>query len=666
MAGAVVGQAFLSAFLDVVFDRLASPEVANFIRRNKLDHDLLQRLKTTLYAVEAVLNDAELKQIKNSAVNRWLVDLKDAVYEADDLLDRVSTQAATPKEASNFFSRFLNFQEREMVAKLEDTVGRLDSIFKLKDILGLKENASDNLSWRSPSTSLEEGSKIYGRDKDKEAILKLLLDDDKNDGEISVIPIVETKVGVRTRHLSFSMLSDPLSENFDVSGRLKFLRTFLPVDLKESPFHNEEAARLILLNLKCPRFRGQLPTHLPSLGSLLIDDCNQLACCLPSAPCIRELRIRISSKVRLQEVPSSLEVLWIEGSQVESMFEAITNSNSNSQPSSSNFYSFLGDCLPASLTQLEISNCSKLHFSNKNADHLPDFLPSLPLDTFTNLNELNIYNCKNIGCVTVSQSLPKLATFSIRGCPNVASFPTQGLPAPNLFRFTISYCNKLESLPSHMNTLLPKLEYLCIDDCPEMESFPEGGMPPSLRTLSIINCHKLLGSPSLASMDMLSELHIWGSCEEVNSFPKEGLVLLPPSLTFLELYSLKSVETLECKGLVHLTSLQRLTIGGCPKLENMVGERLPASLIKLEIKGCPLLQERARFDSFVWITMLLMIVTAYPLMRLLVHAGFFATTKVINDDKKEVAVPQIQCSNLVSFCWGNVSSSSSSLMTILA
>ncbi|KAK7327825.1 hypothetical protein VNO77_21917 [Canavalia gladiata] len=253
--GAVVGQAFLSAFLDVVFDRLASPEVANFIRRNKLDHDhdLLQRLKNTLYAVEAVLNDAELKQIKNSAVNRWLVDLKDAVYEADDLLDRVSTQAATPKEASNFFSRFLNFQDREMVAKLEGIVGRLESIFKLKDILGLKENARDNLSGKIPATSVEERSKIYGRDKDKEAILKLLLDDDKSDSEISVIPIVETKVGVRTRHLSFSMLSDPLSENFDVFGRLKFLRTFLPVDLKESPFHNEEAARLILLNLKYVR-----------------------------------------------------------------------------------------------------------------------------------------------------------------------------------------------------------------------------------------------------------------------------------------------------------------------------------------------------------------------------------------------------------------------------
>ncbi|KAK7327806.1 hypothetical protein VNO77_21897 [Canavalia gladiata] len=452
----------------------------------------------------------------------------------------------------------------------------------------------------------------------------------------------ETKVGVKTRHLSFSMLSDPLSENFDVIGRLKFLRTFLPVDLKESPFHNEEAARLILLNLKyvrilsfsefsgldalpdsigtpfpslkhlifvdmrcwemwgpfesnafpqlelldidgCPRLRGQLPTHLPSLGSLKIDGCNELACSLPSAPVIKELRIRNSSKVRLQELPSSLEDLWIEGSHVESMFEAI--SYSNTQPSSSNFYSFLGDCLPSSLTQLTIFNCNKLH--------LPDFLPSLPLDTFTNLNQLNIYNCKNIGCVTVSQSLPKLASFSVVKCPNFVSFPMQGLPAPNLFQFIISDCYKLESLPSHMNTLLPKLEYLYIDDCPEIESFPEGGMPPSLRKLHIENCHKLLRSPSLASMDMLSELHIRGPCEEVNSFPKEGLVLLPPSLTFLELYSLQNVETLECKGLLHLTSLQLLTIRECPKLENMLGERLPASLIKLQIDGCPLLQERS-------------------------------------------------------------------------
>ncbi|MCI53318.1 NB-LRR type disease resistance protein Rps1-k-2, partial [Trifolium medium] len=64
---AAVGQAFLSAFIEVVLDRLASPELVDFIRGKKVDVNLVQRLKTTLYAVEVVLNDAEQKQFKDSA-----------------------------------------------------------------------------------------------------------------------------------------------------------------------------------------------------------------------------------------------------------------------------------------------------------------------------------------------------------------------------------------------------------------------------------------------------------------------------------------------------------------------------------------------------------------------------------------------------------------------
>ncbi|KAL2337916.1 hypothetical protein Fmac_012362 [Flemingia macrophylla] len=61
MALAVVGGAFLSAFLDVVFDRLASPEIVNLIRGKKLDKKLLQKLEITLRVVRAVLDDAEKK-----------------------------------------------------------------------------------------------------------------------------------------------------------------------------------------------------------------------------------------------------------------------------------------------------------------------------------------------------------------------------------------------------------------------------------------------------------------------------------------------------------------------------------------------------------------------------------------------------------------------------
>ncbi|MCI04601.1 NB-LRR type disease resistance protein Rps1-k-2, partial [Trifolium medium] len=151
-----------------------------------------------LVAAVAVLNDAEKKQFKDSAVNKWLDDLNYAVYDADDIWGTISTKAAISKNkkvstATNYFSRFFNFEERDMVCKLEDIVARLESILKFKDILGLQHIATDHhSSWRTPSTSLVDvGSNIFGRDQDKEALLKLLLDDDNDDDpKISVIPIV--------------------------------------------------------------------------------------------------------------------------------------------------------------------------------------------------------------------------------------------------------------------------------------------------------------------------------------------------------------------------------------------------------------------------------------------------------------------------------------------
>nr|KYP67689.1 Disease resistance protein RGA2 [Cajanus cajan] len=188
MATAVVGGAFLSAFLDFLFDRLASPEVVHFIRGNKLDNKLLQQLETTLRVVRAVLDDAEKKQITDSNVNHWLTTLKDLVYQADDLLDHVSTKASTQKKVRNLFSRFSN---RKIITKLEDIVVRLENVLRLKECLDLKEIAVGNsVPWKVPSTSLEDGSHIYGRDNDKEAIIKLLLENSSDGEEVSVIPIV--------------------------------------------------------------------------------------------------------------------------------------------------------------------------------------------------------------------------------------------------------------------------------------------------------------------------------------------------------------------------------------------------------------------------------------------------------------------------------------------
>ena len=150
-----------------------------------------------------------------------------------------------------------------------------------------------------------------------------------------------------------------------------------------------------------------------------------------------------------------------------------------------------------------------------------------------------------------------------------------------------------------MVTLLPKMEYLNISNCHQIESFPGGGMPPNLGTIEISNCEKLLSSKTWVCMDMVTSLKVQGPCDGINTFPEEGL--LPPYLTSLCLYNLSSLETFDCKGILHLMSLRALYIESCKKLENIAGETMPVSIIKLSIEGCPLLQKRChKKDREIW------------------------------------------------------------------
>ncbi|KAF2323761.1 hypothetical protein GH714_036853 [Hevea brasiliensis] len=200
MAAALVGGSFLSAFLQVLFDRMASPEIVDFFRGRKLDDGLLNKLNITLNSVEGVLDDAEEKQITKPAVKNWLNNLRDAAYEADDLLDEIAYGAlqskhevvSRRKKVRNFFSSRNPFKKGLVEAKLEEILERLEYLVKQKDALGLREGIGEKPSTcKIQTTSLVDESGIYGRDDDKEAIMKLLLSDDGNGNGVGVIPIVE-------------------------------------------------------------------------------------------------------------------------------------------------------------------------------------------------------------------------------------------------------------------------------------------------------------------------------------------------------------------------------------------------------------------------------------------------------------------------------------------
>ncbi|KAL3027172.1 hypothetical protein AAZX31_03G034400 [Glycine max] len=338
----------------------------------------------------------------------------------------------------------------------------------------------------------------------------------------------------------------------------------------------------------CPKLEGSLPNQLPALKTLEIRNCELLVSSLPTAPAFQSLEICESNKVALNVFPLLVETITVEGSpMVESMIEAITNIQPTCLQSltlrdCSSAVSFPGGRLPESLKSLRIKDLKKLKFPTQHKHELLeelsienscDSLKSLPLVTFPNLRYLTIQNYENMESLLVS-------------------FWREGLPAPNLITFQVWDSDKLKSLPDEMSTLLPKLQYLAISNCPEIESFPEGGIPPNLSTVFIFNSEKLLSSLAWPSMGMLTHVYVGGRCDGIKSFPKEGL--LPTSLTYLWLYDLSNLEMLDCTGLLHLTCLQILEIYECPKLENMAGESLPVSLVKLTIRGCPLLEKRCR------------------------------------------------------------------------
>uniref|UniRef100_A0A2N9HT37 Disease resistance R13L4/SHOC-2-like LRR domain-containing protein n=1 Tax=Fagus sylvatica TaxID=28930 RepID=A0A2N9HT37_FAGSY len=127
-----------------------------------------------------------------------------------------------------------------------------------------------------------------------------------------------------------------------------------------------------------------------------------------------------------------------------------------------------------SLTKLEIKNCRQLVASLPKASchYYPSLesiyingdghhsLWSFPLELFSKLKSISMWNCENLNSFSASGCHPNLTSLTIHNCPNFVSFFSG---------------EKLKSLPEGMHALLPALVTLRLERCPELESFPEEG-----------------------------------------------------------------------------------------------------------------------------------------------------------------------------------------------
>ncbi|KAL3715780.1 hypothetical protein ACJRO7_007515 [Eucalyptus globulus] len=167
----------------------------------------LRKLQYALASIKGVLLDAEEKQGNNYKLRAWLEQLKDVLYDVEDLLDDVRCEALRKKlngqqrkhgkvrhffSCSNPFTFYVKMGKK--ICKIE---GRLKQMVGEIEGFGLSKRACDGsvvgARVREMKPNLVGGfDPIIGRDADKDKIIELLMPQDppRDGANLSVIPIV--------------------------------------------------------------------------------------------------------------------------------------------------------------------------------------------------------------------------------------------------------------------------------------------------------------------------------------------------------------------------------------------------------------------------------------------------------------------------------------------
>ncbi|KAB1225421.1 putative disease resistance protein RGA3 [Morella rubra] len=191
---------FLSSVAEGIIASLGSLTVKEIVQLWGAEGEL-EKLKDTVSTIKVVLLDAEEQQDGNPEVRVWLKKLKNPMYDADDLLDDVSsetlpmtsTQDKKKKNKWNVYDKSIQVPQLPFhigckIKKIRETLDAIaaDRKFHLE---GHRVKIGIENKKRGDSYSFVREEDIIGREEDKKAVMALLLD--SNVGEnVSILPIV--------------------------------------------------------------------------------------------------------------------------------------------------------------------------------------------------------------------------------------------------------------------------------------------------------------------------------------------------------------------------------------------------------------------------------------------------------------------------------------------
>ncbi|KAF2307974.1 hypothetical protein GH714_033972 [Hevea brasiliensis] len=509
----------------------------------------LKKLEDILLTVKAVLLDAEEKQVDNHQLRVWLIKLKDALYDAEDVFDDFECET-----------------QRKRVLKLYGTTIQ-------KEIIKCT-NSAENLSEKG----MEQLQSIL-RERIRDKKYLLILDDVWNDDPMKWDPLKEllcvgangSKIVVTTRSKKVASIMGTISEPYELSGlpHDKCVALFTRCAFKEG--EEKHYPNLLKIGDEIVKKCKGVPLAVKTLASLLLTN-KEESYWKFIRDTITSTTTHISKSVRhllfpdFTSLPHGLSTLLQDLERVRTAL-------------------FMSEEISQSALDLCLSRLKYLRMLDLSESQL-----EVPLERIGSLKHLRLLFLPEI----------KKVPNSICKLQNLQSLLLQTEELPNDIRYLISlrflsFSTKQKCLAKNGLGCLTSLRFLWIVGCENLEYLCEDmqGLK-HLRTLIITGCESLISLPqSMKYLTALETLRI-EYCENLNLTMEEGkadqdlarfnlqrLILkkLPKLVEFPEWLLRGSTNTLQllkldwCRNLKELpaclqntVSLQQIVIECCDKL----------------------------------------------------------------------------------------------------
>uniref|UniRef100_A0A2N9GZ06 Rx N-terminal domain-containing protein n=1 Tax=Fagus sylvatica TaxID=28930 RepID=A0A2N9GZ06_FAGSY len=192
----------------------------------------VRKLESKLPIIQAILNDAEKRQVKEEAVKLWLEKLKDVYNKINNVLnekkekeeEKAETSTAKRRKVWSFFNFNFSvpsiFQHRSFAYKIKELNENLDEIIKEREMYGFDLTRAIGEVERPKTTSFVDVSEIRGRDEVRDKLVSILLGKG-NEEERTLHPHVISLVGQSPNMTTLQSLLDGICDK--IGGKKFFL-----------------------------------------------------------------------------------------------------------------------------------------------------------------------------------------------------------------------------------------------------------------------------------------------------------------------------------------------------------------------------------------------------------------------------------------------------------